>query len=134
MKAKLLTTLFFAGSLIGHLVGGFDPIFKALCLVMCVDYITGLLCAGVFKASTKSDGGALSSREHLKGLTKKVGMLLMVVTCYSMDVVIGCDYIRNGCIYALLANETLSIVENCGLMGIPIPEKLKQAIDVLKEG
>ena len=98
---------------------------------MAIDYISGLLVAGVFKTSPKSETGALSSKVGYRGLCKKGMILLFVLIAYRLDLLIGTDYIRDAAIIGFCVNELISIVENAGLMGIPLPPILIKAIDVL---
>ena len=100
---------------------------------MAVDYVTGLVVAGVFHRSKKTDTGKLESRAGWKGLCRKGASLLIVLVAYRLDIVIGSAYIRDAGIIAFLANETISIIENAGLMGIPIPPVIMRAIEVLKD-
>ena len=74
----------------------------------------------------------MSSGAMSKGLVRKVMALLCVLIGERLDLLLGADYVRNGIIIAFCVNELLSIIENMGLMGIPIPEPLKNAIDLLK--
>ena len=76
MKATLCTILGIVGAAIAALLGGWDMALKTLCIFMAIDYVSGLIVAGVFKASTKSESGALESRAGLKGLLRKMAMLL----------------------------------------------------------
>ncbi len=99
---------------------------------MAIDYATGLILAGVFKKSPKSCGGALESRAGLKGLCRKCGILLAVLVAYRLDIAVGADYIRTSVIIAFIANEAISIIENIGLMGVPLPGAIKKAIEVLR--
>jgi toxin secretion/phage lysis holin len=89
--------------------------------------------AGVFKRSTKTDKGALESRAGFKGLIKKGVMLLIVLVGCHLDLLIGSSFIKDAVVIAFAANETISIIENAGLMGIPIPSVLLKAIEVLKK-
>lgn len=132
MKDGILTGVGVLGSLIASLFGGWDAALITLLIFMTIDYITGLIVAGVFKASTKSKTGALESRAGWKGLCRKGVTLLIVLVSYRLDIVMGSTFIRDGVIIAFTANETISIVENAGLMGIPIPAVITKAIDVLK--
>ena len=99
---------------------------------MGIDYLTGLVVAGVFHKSKKTDSGALESRAGFKGLCKKGVMLLFVLIGYRLDLAIGTTYIRDAVCIAFIGNELISIVENAGLMGLPIPSVITKAIDVLK--
>lgn len=132
MKDGILTGVGVLGSLIASLFGGWDAALITLLIFMTIDYITGLIVAGVFKASTKSKTGALESRAGWKGLCRKGVTLLIVLVSYRLDIVMGSTFIRDAVIIAFTANETISIVENAGLMGIPIPAVITKAIDVLK--
>ena len=99
---------------------------------MAVDYITGLVVAGVFHKSKKTEGGTLESRAGFKGICKKVMMLLCVLVGYRLDLTAGTTVVKDGITIAFLCNEALSIVENAGLMGIPGLEGLSGAIEALK--
>lgn len=99
---------------------------------MATDYITGVTVAAVFSKSNKTEGGALSSEAGLRGLFKKGGMLLMVYIACRLDLLIGETYIRDAAVIALVTNETVSIIENLGLMGVPIPSIITKAIEILK--
>lgn len=123
----------FIGSLIASQFGGWDAALSTLILFMAVDYITGLVVAGVFHASPKSKNGALESRAGWKGLCRKGVTLVIVLVACRLDSVIGSSFIRDATVIAFICNETLSIVENAGLMGVPIPAALTNAIEILKQ-
>lgn len=133
MKDIICTATGLIGSFIASLFGGWDSGLATLVLFMAVDYISGLVVAGVFKASPKTDTGALESRTGFKGLCRKGMTLLFILIAYRLDLVIGTNYIRNAVIIAFVANELISIVENAGLMGIPMPEVITKAIDLLQK-
>ena len=100
---------------------------------MASDYVSGLIVAGVFHTSNKTNSGSLESRAGWKGLCRKCMTLLFVLVAYRLDLVIGTNYIRDAVIIAFIANETISLVENAGLMGIPLPAVIIKAIDVLQK-
>lgn len=133
IKAILLTITGALGGFFASLFGGWSAALTTLILFMAFDYITGLIVAGVFKNSTKSATGSLESRAGFKGLCRKGVTLLIVLVACRLDIVIGTTYIKDAVVIAFVANETISIIENAGLMGIPIPEVLKKAIDVLND-
>ena len=133
MKYSVCTLVGVMGSIFAKLFGGWDSAISTLIIFMAIDYVTGLIVAGVFHKSKKSDNGALESNAGLKGLCKKGVMLLVVLVAYRLDVVTGLGFIRNAATIAFIANEAISIVENAGLMGIPMPKVIEKAIDVLKE-
>lgn len=121
----------FLGGFIIFLYGEWTSAFTTLLILMIFDYITGLILAAVFKKSKKSETGALESNICFKGLIKKIMMLVLVAVGYRIDLLIGIPYVRDGLILAFCINEIISITENAGLMGIPLPEVINNAIDVL---
>lgn len=134
IKNTVLLVLASIGSFCAKMVGGWDTALKALIIIMAVDFITGLIVAGVFKRSNKSSGGAIDSRAGFKGLVKKCMILLMVVIGTVLDLLVGTDsVVRTAVILFYMGNEGLSIIENLGLMGMPVPKKLREAFEVLKQ-
>lgn len=127
-----MSTIGVIGGSIATALGGWDVGLKALIACVLIDYITGLLVAGVFHNSGKTKNGALESRAGFKGLCKKGVMLLIVLTATLLDAVVGTEFIRNSVVFAFITNELLSIVENAGLMGIPMPAAITKAIEILK--
>ena len=133
MKLHILCiTVGAIGAGIAGLFGGFDAALVTLIIFMAIDYITGILVAGVFHASPKSENGALESKAGLKGILRKGGMLLVVLIACRLDLMLGAHFIRDVVVIALVSNESLSIIENLGLMGVPIPAPIINAIEVLK--
>ena len=121
-----------AGAAVAKALGGWDNAVITLIIFMVIDYAMGLIVAGVFKKSEKSENGGLSSKACWVGLARKVITLLFVVIAYRLDLLIGTDYIRTGVIIAFCASELISICENAGLMGVPLPSVITKAIDILK--
>lgn len=121
------------GSAIASLYGGWDAALQTLIIFMGVDYITGLIVAGVFHASPKSQTGALESRAGWKGLIRKGETLLIVLVACQLDAVMATSFVRDAVVIGFICNETLSIIENAGLMGLPIPAALTKAVDILKQ-
>ena len=120
------------GSFVASLFGGWDAALMTLVIFMGIDYVTGLIVAGVFHNSEKTANGALESRAGWKGLCRKGVTLLVVLVACRLDLVMGSNFIRDAVVIAFIANETISIIENAGLMGIPIPAAIMRAIDILK--
>ena len=131
MKQGICTILGVIGSFIASLFGGWDSALITLIIFMAIDYISGMVVAGVFHNSKKTDTGTLESRAGWKGLCRKCMTLVFVMIAYRLDLVIGSEYIRDAVIIGFIANETISIVENAGLMGIPLPAVITKAIDIL---
>ena len=121
------------GSLVASFFGGWTSALSTLLIFMLIDYVTGLITAGVFHKSQKTETGALESRAGFKGLCRKGMILLMVLVSHRLDLAIGGSYIRDAVCIAFIVNETISIIENAGLMGVPIPAVLMNAIDILKK-
>lgn len=132
LKTGILTGIGVVGGFIASLFGGWDAALTTLIIFMGIDYVTGLIVAGVFNNSTKSENGALESRAGWKGLCRKGVTLLIVLIACRLDMVIGSSFMRDAAVIAFIANELISIVENAGLMGIPVPAVIKKAIDILK--
>lgn len=114
-------------------IGGFDAALLTLVIFMSVDFISGLVVAGVFHKSQKSATGALESKAGWKGLSRKCMTLLFVLIGHRLDLMLGIDYVRSAVIIGFAANELISIVENAGLMGLPLPDAVIRAIDLLKD-
>lgn len=131
MKLKIYTLIGMIGSALAALFGGWDSSLVTLVILMSADYITGLIVAGVFHTSKKTDTGTLESRAGWKGLCRKGMTLLFVLIAYRLDLVIGVNYIRQAVIIGFIANEVISLVENAGLMGVPLPAVITKAIDIL---
>lgn len=121
------------GAAIASLYSGWDAALQTLILFMAVDYVTGLIVAGVFHASPKSRTGALESRAGWKGLIRKGETLLIVLVACRLDAVMATSFVRDAVVIGFICNETISIVENAGLMGLPIPAALTKAVDILKQ-
>ena len=133
VKGILFAFIGMLGGLIAKLLGGWTSDMITLLIFMAIDFITGLLVAGVFKNSNKSDTGALNSKAGWKGLCKKCITLFFVIIAHRLDIELGISYIRTSAIVGFMANEAMSIVENAGLMGVPLPKIITRAIEVLKE-
>ena len=131
MKNSICTAAGVVGSFIASLFGGWDTGIGTLVLFMGIDFFSGLAVAGVFHKSKKTENGKLESGAGWKGLCKKCMTLLFVLIAHRLDLAIGTNYIRDAVIIGFMANELISIVENAGLMGLPLPAVLSKAIDIL---
>lgn len=133
MRANVLYSLVgVVGGFVAMAFGGWSDALITLIVFMALDYVTGLIVAGIFKKSKKSENGALESRAGFKGLCRKGVALMIVLVAVRLDIVMHTTYIKDAVIIAFVANESISIIENAGLMGIPIPSVIAKAIDVLK--
>lgn len=115
------------GGALGWFIGGLDGFLYALIAFVVIDYLTGLLAAGVQKK--------LSSEVGFKGIAKKIAIFLLVgiANIIDVDVIQNGTALRTAVIFFYLSNEGLSILENAGNIGLPIPEKLKAMLSQLKD-
>lgn len=132
MKNIICAIFGIIGGFIANAFGGWSAALTTLLIFMGVDYLSGLILAGVFHASPKSEDGTLESYAGWKGLVRKGMTLLIVLIGARLDLLIGVNYIRDAMVIAFCVNELLSIIENMGLMGVPMPEILTNAIEMLK--
>lgn len=132
MHIAILSVVGIIGACTTYLLGGWDMALQTLIIFMAIDYATGLIVAGVFHNSSKTETGTLQSKAGWKGLCRKGMTLLIVLVAAQLDKITDTNIIRNAVIIGYVANESISIIENAGLMGLPIPKVLVDAIDVLK--
>ena len=109
------------GSFVASLFGGWSLAIETLLLFMAIDYITGLIVAGLFNNSPKTDTGGLKSSIGFKGLCRKGMILLYVLIAYRIDLVLGVNYIKDCICIAFICNELISILENLKDIGVPMP-------------
>ena len=133
MKEAICTWVGILGSLLTAAFGGWDSALIALVVCMAVDYISGSLVALVFHNSQKSETGAYNSTYGLKGLCKKCLMLLFVIVAVQADRLLGSAYVRDAVCIGFCSNEVLSIVENLGLAGVPMPQAVVKALEQLQK-
>ena len=126
MKEYLCAILATVGYLFIYLLGGWDIALQCLLLAIVFDYVSGMIKA--FHSKT------LSSKIGFQGILKKVGILLIVMLGVLVDRVTGnTGAVRTLVIYYFVANEGLSVLENLGQSGVPIPDSIKKALKVLKK-
>ena len=115
------------GGWIGYYLGGCDGLLYALIAFVTVDYLTGVMCAIADKK--------LSSNVGFKGICRKVLIFLLVGIANIIDVqVIGqVGILRTAVIFFYLSNEGVSLLENAGHLGLPIPEQLKTVLEQLHD-
>lgn len=131
-RGALYGLLVLSGAWVADLLGGWDAGLQSLFIFMAIDYISGLIVAGIFKKSRKSEQGALESLAAWKGLLRKGASLGVVLIACRLDLMLGSTFIRDATVIAYCGNELLSITENIGLMGVPLPKTIANAIEVLK--
>ena len=116
------------GAFLGWFLGGLDGFLYALIAFVVIDYLTGILCAIIDKK--------LSSEIGAKGIFKKVLIFVLVGVANILDTQIlgstgNSGALRTAVIFFYLSNEGISILENAGHIGLPIPEKLKEVLKQL---
>ena len=120
--------IFFAvGGWLGYFLGGCDGLLYALIAFVVIDYITGVMCAIINRE--------LSSAVGFKGIFRKVLIFLLVGIANIIDVqVIGTGAVlRTAVIFFYISNEGVSLLENAGHLGLPIPEKIKTVLEQLHD-
>ena len=133
MKQALCTAAGMIGAAAAWAFGGWDSAMIALVICIAADYVSGSIVALVFHKSTKSQTGAYNSAYGLKGLCKKGLMLMFVLVAVQIDRILGTDYVRNAVCIGFCANEILSITENLGLAGVPMPQIVVKALELLQK-
>ena len=131
MKQNILGILGIIGAAFASMLGGWDAGLVTLLIFMGIDYITGVMIAALFKKSKKSKSGGLNSLVGWQGLARKCMTLLFVLIAHRLDLLVGTTYIRDAVVIAFCANELISIVENAGIMGLPVPAAIVNVIDIL---
>ena len=132
LKTKLMVVIGAFAGVVSQLMGGFTTDLKTLIILMSADFITGIVIAAVFGRSGKSSSGRLESKAGFKGLSRKCMILIFVLLAHRLDIAAGTTCIRSAVIAAYILNETVSLIENAAVMGLPIPQVLKRAVGALK--
>lgn len=132
LQGTICTGIGIIGAFIASLYGGWTDGMTTLLMFMAIDYIMGLLVAGIWHKSKKTEDGRLESRAGWKGLVRKGVTMLIVLVAARLDMTIGTTVIRDTAVIGFVANEGISIIENAGLMGVPLPAVIVNALEVLK--
>lgn len=132
-KEVIKATIISIGSFIVNLLGGWDIWLTSLMILMVTDIIVGIV-KSLLCRSDKSLNGGLSSTSMFRGSIKKILILIMVALATILDKIItpGNTYIRSTVVGYYIANESLSIIENIGACGIPLPKTFFKVLDTLK--
>lgn len=129
----ILAAIAAAGTFLAEALGGWDNALETLVILMGIDYLTGVLCAVVWHRSPKTPSGTFDSRAGLKGLIRKGGILLVVFIATKLDALTGTDVVRTAVILFFIANDGMSIIENLGIMGVPMPQIVKDGFAALRK-
>ncbi|NLD24041.1 MAG: phage holin family protein [Bacteroidales bacterium] len=133
VKHTVLTIIGSIGSFASYLFGGFDKLLIALVTFMIIDFLSGLILAIVFKNSSKTKNGRVSSEAGIRGLAKKIFILFLVTVATQLDLLLGTSIVRDGVVIAFISMEGISILENTTLAGLPVPRIIKNALEVLNK-
>ena len=133
MEKKIKYILCFVSSIVVDALGGWDIWLTALITTICLDILTGIIKSLLMK-SNKTLSGGLNSKSMFEGAIKRIFGLLLVALAAVLDTIISPDdtYIRVMVVSYYIANESLSILENIGACGIPLPQFLYSILDSLK--
>lgn len=125
MSGIIKSIISFGGAAVGYLFGGWSAILGVLLVFVILDYATGVAAA--------ASAGELVSKKGLIGIARKVFIFAMVASGHLIDEVLGDAHLfRDTIVFFYLANELLSIIENGGRLGAPIPPVIQKAVEVLK--
>jgi toxin secretion/phage lysis holin len=120
------------GGAIVLLFGGWSSGLTTLVIFMGIDFMAGLTTAFCGK-STKSVDGKLLYDAGVKGFLKKGAMMLVIIVTYRLDLIIKTGYLLDAVVVGLIVNETISILENLGAMGVPIPPVIRRVLSALND-
>jgi toxin secretion/phage lysis holin len=125
MENLFKTAIAVGGAAASYLLGGWSTLLGVLLTFVVIDYVSGVIAAGV--------EGKLKSKVGLIGIARKVFIFAMVAIAYQIDSALGDQHVlRDATIFFYLANELLSIIENAGRVGLPVPAPIQKAVEVLK--
>lgn len=133
LNSKLYQCCTVVGGTFGYLIGGYTMAVKTLLILMVADVLSQLIVASVFVNSPKSNSGGLNSNACRQGIYRKIMVLLCIVVAYRLEVTLNIPAIKDMTVMGFAISEAISILENAGEMGIKLPKKLKECIDVLRE-
>lgn len=127
METAFNTTVAAIATWLTYLFGGWDTAIIVLIVFMVLDYVTGVINGYLSKT--------LSSEIGLKGLSKKLLIIFILICAVMLDRLVGNGtwVFRTLVCYFYIANEGISLLENAGTLGLPIPNKLKEALEQLKK-
>ncbi|MFW5438126.1 phage holin family protein [Paenibacillus apiarius] len=113
------------GVIVTHAFGGWPALLTVLLIIVAIDFATGVMASGA--------EGKLKSSIGLIGIARKVFIFLVVAVAYQVDSILGDQtLLRDTTIFFYIANELLSIIENGGRLGVPLPQAFIKAVEVLK--
>ena len=120
---KICTAALCSG--LSYVVGGFDALLRVLLVLSVIDYVTGVSAAVAAKT--------LSSKTGFIGILKKIAILCVIGCAHLLGQTLGLAQIRSAVIGFYIANEGISIAENSAALGVPLPKKLMEILNQLKD-
>lgn len=121
------------GGFLSTMIGGFSYSLQTLVILIGIDYITSLICSLFFKKSKISKKEHYDSKAGIQYLLRKAAIFIAVIVAYQLDFIAETGGgIREAVILFFIAHEGFAIVENLGLMGVPIPAVMKKAFKLLE--
>lgn len=131
---KIVKALAGVAGAIAGLFGEWNTMLTILVVVMAIDYVSGWIVA-LCGRSPKTEGGGLSSKVGFIGIAKKAFIMLLILLATVLDRAIGTGaaVFQSSLVLYYIANEGLSILENAALMGVKFPEKLRKALETMRE-
>ncbi|MEH2945755.1 phage holin family protein [Sporofaciens sp. JLR.KK001] len=133
MKVKFCSIVGVIGSSVMAFVDKGGAALETLVIFMIIDYITGISVAVFWRRSGKTKRGLLKSEAGWRGLCKKGMILGFVLIGNRLDILLDTNYVMNTICIGYAMNELISIMENAGLMGIPLPAVVQGIIEVLSD-
>ena len=125
MENVVKTIVAVAGAVTSYLFGGWSALLNILLTFVVADYVTGVTAA--------AKEGRLNSEVGAWGIVRKVGIFAIVALAHLVDTALGDAHLfRDASIFFFLANELLSVIENLGRVGVPIPPVIQRAVEVLR--
>ena len=123
-EAQVGTVTGAGGALVSYFLG-WNEALEALLVLMVIDYMTGLLAAYI------CPGMKLNSTRGLKGICKKIMILLLVVLAHELEKAAGVPAVQSVVTWFFIGNEGLSIIENAAKAGVPVPKRLRDTLEQL---
>jgi toxin secretion/phage lysis holin len=131
---RVIRGLAVVGGAIAGIFGGWSTLMTILAVAMVLDYISGVLVAALGK-SLKTEGGHIDSKVGFVGLAKKALIIMIVLLATLLDKALGAEAMvfQTATVCYYIANEGISVVENAGLMGLPVPGVIRRALEQMKD-
>lgn len=112
------------GAIVGYFVGGLDQLLTVFAVIFVIDTISGIIKSNI--------NGTYSSKEFRNGILNKCGYILAIILVVQLDKLLGnTGALRTALLFCFIYNEGVSVVENLGEMGVPIPKTITNALEVL---